>query len=139
MGTLNHPGIFDCPLTKLAPGEPFFVLAGRDSLAADLVEVWAIRAKCHGCNHDKTREAMHIADEMREWRHRPLLALITHPAECERDEPFFVLRGRDSLAADLVETWLKRAVDVGYSSDVITAAATVWRSMVDYPNQKNPD
>lgn len=139
MGTRNHPGIFDCTPAKLLPGEPYFILAGRDVLAADIVEVWAIRAKCHGCNHDKTREAMHLADEMREWPHRSHMGILSDFSTLDPDEPHFMLRGRDCLAAELVDTWAMRASEVGYSPETIISAMQIAALMHKFPGQKNPD
>lgn len=55
-------------LGKAADDEPVFVLRAQDAEAADLVELWAIRAGLSGkCNSDKIREAHGIVDEMRKW------------------------------------------------------------------------
>jgi len=69
MSTKERPGQFDC-LAKLAPDEPYFVLRAQDSEAADLVEVWAIRAQMGGCPNDKVLEAKQVAEEMRRWPKR---------------------------------------------------------------------
>jgi hypothetical protein len=66
MSTTEKPGRFDC-LQKLASNEPYFVLRAQDQEAADLVELWAIRAKAAGCKLDKVNEAFAIAEEMRAW------------------------------------------------------------------------
>lgn len=66
MSTKNQPGLFDC-LAKLPPDEPYFVLRAQDNLAADLVELWTLRAKAANCNHDKVREAFEVCEEMRRW------------------------------------------------------------------------
>lgn len=54
-------------LGKAAAEEPVFILRAQDSLAADLVETWAIRAKSLGCTWDKVREAFDLAEQMRRW------------------------------------------------------------------------
>ena len=54
-------------LGKAADDEPVFILRAQDSLAADLVELWSIRARSAGCPVDKTRKAMELAEEMRRW------------------------------------------------------------------------
>jgi hypothetical protein len=70
MGTTKNPGRFDC-LNKLPPDEPFFVLRAQDNLAADLVELWTLRAQQSGkCPHDKILEAKNIVQEMRQWHTR---------------------------------------------------------------------
>lgn len=66
MSTKNNPGHFDC-LTKLGPEEPYFVLRAQDAEAADLVELWALRAKAGGCPLDKVNEALAVAEDMRRW------------------------------------------------------------------------
>ena len=69
MSTKERPGRFDC-LHKLAPNEPYFVLRAQDAEAADLVELWALRAKAANCPGDKINEAMSVAEEMRRWHTR---------------------------------------------------------------------
>jgi hypothetical protein len=69
MSTKNKPGRFDC-LAKVGPDEPIFILRAQDAEAADLVELWAMRAKRAGCPLDKVNEAMDTADEMRCWPNR---------------------------------------------------------------------
>ncbi len=72
MGTKNEPGRFDC-YTKLAPDEPYFILRAMDAEAADLVELWDMRASMSGlCPLDKINEAKQVADSMRRWPvHKP--------------------------------------------------------------------
>lgn len=57
-------------LGKAAPDEPVFILRAQDALAADLVELWAIRARSAGCPVDKVREANDLVEEMRKWHTR---------------------------------------------------------------------
>lgn len=52
---------------NIPPNEPVFMLRAQDALAADLVELWALRAKAAGCYNDKVRSAFAIAEEMRRW------------------------------------------------------------------------
>lgn len=66
MTTKNQPGLFDV-FEKIKPDEPFFVLRAQDASAADLVELWAIRARASGCPQDKVIEAQDTAEEMRRW------------------------------------------------------------------------
>ncbi len=72
MGTKTEPGKFDC-LAKLGDEEPYFVLRAQDCEAADLVELWAMRASMSGlCPLDKINEAKQLADAMRRWPvHKP--------------------------------------------------------------------
>jgi len=64
-GTLKDP----C-LDHLKPGEPFFVLRGQDTLAPELVRLWALRAHQAGVSPEKVAEAIATADEMETWPHR---------------------------------------------------------------------
>lgn len=57
-------------LGKAADDEPVFILRAQDALSADLVELWAIRAKAVGCTWDKVREARELAEQMRNWHTR---------------------------------------------------------------------
>jgi len=54
-------------LGKAADDEPVFILRAQDALAAELVELWAIRARAAGCPVDKVREAQNLAEEMLRW------------------------------------------------------------------------
>lgn len=57
-------------LGKADDDEPIFILRAQDALAADLVELWAIRAQAADCTHDKVLEAHRLADDMRRWPKR---------------------------------------------------------------------
>lgn len=59
-------------LGKADDNEPVFILRAQDALAADLVELWAIRANSAGTTHDKVREAHDLADDMRRWHKRKI-------------------------------------------------------------------
>lgn len=63
LDAMNNKGC----LGKAADEEPVFVLRAQDLLAADLVELWAIRAKSAGTDLDKVNEAYACAEEMRAW------------------------------------------------------------------------
>lgn len=74
MGTRNNPGKFDCYSLAL-PDEPMFILLGRDTLAPDLVQIWAqsrdtlIRNRvCPDSDWEKVEEALKCARDMRVWR-----------------------------------------------------------------------
>jgi len=60
-------------------------------------------------------------------------------AKLAPDEPFFVLRAQDALAADLVEQWAIRAKAAGCHIDKVNEAFSVVEDMRDWPNQKAPD
>ena len=69
MSTKANPSRFDC-YDKLPDNEPYFCLRASDSEAADLVELWAIRARANQVHVDKVREAFDLAEEMRRWPKR---------------------------------------------------------------------
>lgn len=52
---------------KVPHDEPVFILRAQDNHAADLVEKWAHFARVSGAPEDKVREALQIAQEMRDW------------------------------------------------------------------------
>lgn len=55
------------------------------------------------------------------------------------DEPYFVLRGQDALAADLVEKWAIQAGSAGCDSDKVREAHAVADEMRRWHTRKNPD
>lgn len=59
-------------LAKCNPEEPVFVLRAQDSLAAEMVEKWAIRARAMDVGNHKVQEALAIAEEMRDWHTRKI-------------------------------------------------------------------
>ncbi len=55
------------------------------------------------------------------------------------DEPVFVLRGQDKLAATLVNEWALRARDEGCPPEKVAEAQELSRLMSQWPNRKYPD
>lgn len=55
------------------------------------------------------------------------------------DEPVFILRGQDVLAADLVERWALEAQQVGCPWDKVREARELAQQMREWPGRKNPD
>ncbi len=55
------------------------------------------------------------------------------------DEPYFVLRGQDELAPDLVELWAIRAKSAGCHIDKVNNAHRIAEEMREWPRQKKPD
>lgn len=137
MGSKNRPGIFDC-LKSLKPGEPVFILTGEDAEAADIVEVWAIRAKAGGCNLDKVNEAYGIAVDMRLCEHTAAEDFDDY-MNLDPEMPFFVLRGQDELSDALVDLWAERATHAHYPPELIAAAHKTAEDMVAWPHRKQPD
>jgi len=54
------------------------------------------------------------------------------------DEPFFILRGRDNLSADLVETWALRAKAQGTDHDKVRSAFECVDEMRKWKYRKDP-
>ena len=55
------------------------------------------------------------------------------------DEPLFILRAQDALAADLVEKWAIWANAGGSSSDKVNEALAICEAMRKWPIRKHPD
>ena len=62
----------DACLVKCSPGEPIFVLRGRDMLAPVIVREWAGMAYRGGLPDAKYIEAMDCADSMEAWPRRKM-------------------------------------------------------------------
>jgi hypothetical protein len=60
------------PLSRLRPGEPFFVLRGQDQLASSVIRIWATDAESNGCPPAKVHDARGIAVRMDNWPFRKL-------------------------------------------------------------------
>lgn len=55
------------------------------------------------------------------------------------DEPVFILRAQDALAADLVEKWAIWARAAGCGNDKYQEAMRISEEMRRWPIRKNPD
>lgn len=55
------------------------------------------------------------------------------------NEPVFILRAQDMLAADLVDVWAIQANAAGCSPDKVSDAKRLAQEMREWPNRKNPD
>lgn len=55
------------------------------------------------------------------------------------DEPVFILRAQDMLAADLVDKWATDAQLVGCKWDKVREARELAQAMREWPTRKNPD
>jgi hypothetical protein len=68
---------------------------------------------------------------------------ITNPNSCLNkaadDEPIFVLRGRDILAAEVVRFWATIAQDNKVSTGKVLDALTLADRMELWPHRKLPD
>lgn len=56
-----------------------------------------------------------------------------------RDEPVFILRAQDALAADMVEKWAIHARSVGCDIDKVNEAFAIAEEMRRWHTRKNPD
>lgn len=57
----------------------------------------------------------------------------------ERDEPIFVLRAQDKLAANVVRFWCDRAQAAGVNKEKVAEARAIADLMEAWPNRKKPD
>ena len=55
------------------------------------------------------------------------------------NEPVFVLRAQDDLAADLVDRWAIQAAGLGCPWDKVLDAKRIAQDMREWPRRKNPD
>ena len=71
------------------------------------------------------------------------LELAMHGKGClgkaHPDEPVFILRAQDALAADLVEKWAIHARAAGCPNDKVREAFDLAEEMRHWPFRKNPD
>lgn len=57
----------------------------------------------------------------------------------DRNEPIFVLRAQDKLAATVVRDWCDRAHNAGVNREKIMEARAIADLMDAWPNRKKPD
>ena len=55
------------------------------------------------------------------------------------EEPVFILRGQDALAAGIVDLWATTARQAGVSMLKIKAAREIAHAMRQWPNRRMPD
>lgn len=60
-------------------------------------------------------------------------------AKLHPDEPYFVLRAQDDLAADMVFRWATQASLLGCDPDKVREAKDISEAMSKWPRRKNPD
>ena len=55
-------------------------------------------------------------------------------------EPFFVLRGQDMLAPDVIQIWVERAAESGQLSErKFEEVISIIMAMENWPNRRMPD
>lgn len=59
--------------------------------------------------------------------------------KADPEEPVFILRGQDALAADLVDEWAKRAQAAGCGMAKVMEAMNLANQMRNWPVHKMPD
>ena len=58
------------PLGRASNDEPLFILRAADKLAPEIVTQWATAAATVGSPPEKVREALGLAQRMRDWQRR---------------------------------------------------------------------
>ncbi len=70
------------------------------------------------------------------------MSTVTNSKELRKiapDEPIFVLRAQDCLAAKCVRDWAARALMAGVPREKFMAAIKIAEEMEAWPNKKIPD
>jgi hypothetical protein len=135
--------------------EPVFVLRGRDMLSSQAVGWWIWLAQNRGVGEDKIARAHIQQQALTNWAekamphtgHRPehvqtadeQFALPSSTLKrAHPDEPVFVLRGADVLAAKTVEYWAYLAHLNGSDAVTIAGALKIARAMRDWTRKLIP-
>lgn len=136
-------------------GEPVFVLRGRDLLSGQVVGWWIWLAQNRGVSPSKMERARQQQAALSNWAEKALpqaghrrehvptadeqLALPSSTLKrAHPDEPVFVLRGADVLAAKTVEYWAYLAQLNGADEGTITGALKIARAMRDWKRKMIP-
>jgi hypothetical protein len=135
--------------------EPVFVLRGRDMLSGQVVGWWIWLAQNRGVAKDKIARARIQQSALINWAEKSLPQTGRRPEHVQTadeqfalpsstlkrahpDEPVFVLRGADVLAAKTVEYWAYLAQLNGSDSVTITGALKIARTMRDWTKKMIP-
>jgi hypothetical protein len=135
--------------------EPVFVLRGRDLLSGQVVGWWIWLAQNRGVSPAKMERARQQASALSNWAEKALpqtgnrrehvptadeqLALPSSTLKrAHPDEPVFVLRGADVLAAKTVEYWAYLAHLNGADEGTVTGALKIARAMRDWKRKMIP-
>lgn len=128
---------------------------------------WSVGMACPACEHGEVRMSVENALEVRGVRctscdatytlrcdptpgtigcnKEPLMASKTQIVKQlveERvpyDEPLFLLRGQDVLAADIVDLWCDKAEKAGVPKAKVDEARLCVQAMRTWPHRKRPD
>lgn len=135
--------------------EPVFVLRGRDMLSGQVVGWWIWLAQNRGVGDDKIDRARIQQSALTNWAEKALPATGRRPEHVQTadeqfalpsstlkrahpDEPVFVLRGADVLAAKTVEYWAYLAHLNGSDKVTIAGALKIARTMRDWTRKMIP-
>jgi hypothetical protein len=135
--------------------EPVFVLRGRDMLSGQVVGWWVWLAQNRGVSEDKITRARVQQAALGHWAEKALPRTGRRPEHVQTadeqfalpsstlkrahpDEPVFVLRGADVLAAKTVEYWAYLAQLNGSDEITIAGALKIARAMRDWTRKMIP-
>ena len=135
--------------------EPVFVLRGRDMLSGQVVGWWIWLAQNRGVTDDKVARAHIQQSALTNWADKSLPQTGRRPEHVQTadeqfalpsstlkrahpDEPVFVLRGADVLAAKTVEYWAYLAHLNGADEVTIAGALKIARAMRDWKRKIVP-
>jgi hypothetical protein len=135
--------------------EPVFVLRGRDLLSGQVVGWWIWLAQNRGVGEDKIERARIQQQALTNWADKALPQTGHRPEHVQTaqeqfalpsstlkrahpDEPVFVLRGADVLAAKTVEYWAYLAHLNGSDDVTIAGALKIARAMRNWTKKLIP-
>ena len=135
--------------------EPVFVLRGRDLLSGQVVGWWIWLAQNRGVSGEKIERARMQQVALSHWAEKALPQTGRRPEHVQTadeqfalpsstlkrahpDEPVFVLRGADVLAAKTVEYWAYLAHLNGSDDVTIAGALKIARTMRDWTKKLIP-
>jgi hypothetical protein len=135
--------------------EPVFVLRGRDMLSGQVVGWWIWLAQNRGVTDDKVDRARIQQSALTNWADKALPKTGRRPEHVQTadeqfalasstlkrahpDEPVFVLRGADVLAAKTVEYWAYLAHLNGADEVTVAGALKIARAMRDWKRKIVP-
>jgi hypothetical protein len=135
--------------------EPVFVLRGRDLLSGQVVGWWIWLAQNRGVSPQKIDRALVQQAALTNWAEKALPQTGHRPEHVQTadeqfalpsstlkrahpDEPVFVLRGADVLAAKTVEYWAYLAQLNGSDEVTVKGALKIARAMRDWKRKMVP-
>ncbi len=107
-----------------------------------VTEWWKNLAHSRAVEIDKLRDLLNSFRQEHDEACRSIMHLrgiVERLGHVREDEPFFILKGRDKLAADVVQEWINAAVRSGVSIEKVCGADAICQAMRNYPRKKLPD